>query len=137
MSAVGRQCQDDFATHAKCCGTAFGKEGSSVTFAALIMNEWPVLGRAAFRCVVTELVRCWTKCECAAHAGMAVFWPDAHWSDQRSPSQPQRINEFVRISGVFEKAVNSSSVYLLVFACIGPRGLCGFDLTIVSQCGCQ
>jgi hypothetical protein len=31
----GRPCQDVFAAYAKCCGTAFGKEGSLLPFAVI------------------------------------------------------------------------------------------------------
>ncbi len=35
MSVVGREQQAGFSALAKCCGTAFGKEGSQPTLAAL------------------------------------------------------------------------------------------------------
>jgi len=37
--ALGRSPQAGFSAHAKCCGTAFGKEGSKMPFAAISTND--------------------------------------------------------------------------------------------------
>jgi len=38
MAGLGRSQQAGFSAHAKCCGTAFGKEGSLPSFAAQSTN---------------------------------------------------------------------------------------------------
>jgi len=39
MAGMGRSQQAGFSAHAKCCGTAFGKEGSDLPFAADCNND--------------------------------------------------------------------------------------------------